>query len=226
MDVLDVPAAADEGERDQVGPGPQGPAQVGDVLVAERGHRDGDPGEVEALVVGDEAALDDEAADPGSVDLDDLQGDPTVVDEDPLAGGDVPRQAGVGSAAAVLVPFDAFVGGDGELVAAFEKYRALGEGSEADLRALKVGEHADTAAALVRGLADPAVPLLVLDVGAVAQVESGDVHPGVDQGLDLVVGVGGGPEGTDDFCSAHSAESRHYRRVTSMPVRTTGWPLP
>ena len=45
--------------------------------------------------------------------------------------------------------------GDGELVAAFEKYGAFAESAESDLRALKVGEDADAAAGFFGGLADP-----------------------------------------------------------------------
>ena len=70
---------------------------------------------------------------------------------------------------------------------------------------MKVGEDADAAAGLVGGLADVVVALLVLGVGAVAEVEAGYVHSGFDQGLDLVVRVGGGAQGADDFCSAHGS---------------------
>ncbi len=77
------------------------------------------------------------------------------------------------------------------------------EATEADLRALKVGEDADVPAGLVGGFADALVPLLVFGVGAVAEVEAGDVHAGFDEGFDLVVCVGGGSQRADDFGSAH-----------------------
>ena len=76
---------------------------------------------------------------------------------------------------------------------------ALGEAAEPDLRALQVDEHADAAPGLVGGLADPAVRLLVLGVGAVAEVQPGDVHAGVDEAADGLVGRGGGAEGADDL---------------------------
>ncbi len=103
VDVLDVAGAADEGEGDDVGAGAQGPAEVVDVLVGEGGDGDGDAGEVEALVVGDEAAFEDGGADVGSVDGGDLEGDAAVVDEDAFAGGDVGVESGVGGAAAGAV---------------------------------------------------------------------------------------------------------------------------
>src|SRR5690606_32758314 len=109
----------------------------------------------------------------------------------------------VGGAADVPVALGAFLDGDGEAVAAFKEYGAFGEAAEADFRALKVGEEADTAAGLVGGLPDPSVALLVLGVTTVAEVEAGHVHTGVDQGFDLVVRVGGRTQGADDFRSAH-----------------------
>lgn len=70
---------------------------------------------------------------------------------------------------------------------------------------MKIGEEADAAAGLVGGLADAVVALVVFGVAAVAEIEAGDVHSGVDQGFDLVVGVGGGAQGADDFRSAHES---------------------
>ncbi len=205
VDVLDVASAAYEGQRDDVEAGAQRPAQVCLVLVGEGGDGHGDAGEVEALVVGDHSAFDDRGVDAGSVDGGDFEADLAVVDEDAFAGGDVGGEARVGGAAGLLVAFDAFFDGDGEGVAAFEEYGAFGEAAESDLRALKVGEEADAAAGLVGGLADVLVAHLVFGVAAVAEVEAGYVHSGVDQCLDLVVRVGGGAQGTDDLCSTHTS---------------------
>lgn len=186
VDVFDVVSAADEGEGDDVGADAQGPAEVFDVLLGEGGDGDGDAGEVESLVVGDHAAFDDAGADVGSVDRGDFEGDAAVVHEDAFAGGDVFGEAFVGGAAGVAVAFVVF-DGDGEFVAAFKEYGSFAEAAQADLRALKVCEDADAAAGFVGGLADVPVALFVFDVGAVAEVEAGDVHSGFDQGFDLVV---------------------------------------
>ncbi len=172
-------------------------------------------------MVGDDAALDDGGADAGAVDPGDFEADFAVVDEDAFTGGDVVGEAGVGGAAHVAVAFGAVFDGDGEGVAAFKEYGAFGEAAEPDFRALKVGEDADAAAGLVGGLAHPVVALLVLGVLAVAEVEAGHVHSGVDQAFDLVVGVGGGPKGTDDLCSAHRSEPMSYRWVENWSCVTT-----
>ncbi|CAM5311218.1 hypothetical protein SHIRM173S_11288 [Streptomyces hirsutus] len=193
VDVLDVVSAAYEGEGDGVEAGAQGPAEVVLVLFGEGGDGDGDAGEVEAFVVGDHAAFDDGGVDAGAVDRGDVEGDFAVVDEDAFAGGDVVGEACVGGAAGVAVALDAVFHGDGEGVAAFKEHGAFGEVAESDFRALKVGEEADAAAGFVGGFSDPVVALLVFGVGAVAEVESGDVHSGVYQVFDLVVCVCGGP---------------------------------
>lgn len=137
-------------------------------------------------MVGDHAAFDDAGVDAGAVDRGDFEGDAAVVDEDAFAGGDVGGESFVGGAAGVAVALVVF-DGDGEFVTAFKEYGSFAEAAESDLRALKVGEDADAAAGLVGGLAYALVALLVFGVGAVAEVEAGDVHSGFDQGFDLVV---------------------------------------
>lgn len=206
MDVVDVASGADEGQGDDVGAGAQGPAEVVDVLFGEGGDGDGDAGEVESLVVGDHAAFDDGGVDAGAFDAGDFEGDAAVVDEDAFAGGDVGGESVVGGAADVAgaLSFEGF-DGDGEGVAAFKEYGAFAEASEADLRALKVGEDADAAAGFLGCFADVVVALFVFGVAAVAEVEAGDVHSRFDQGFDLVVCVGCGSQGTNDFRSAHGS---------------------
>lgn len=117
--------------------------------------------------------------------------------------GDVGGESDVRGPARLAVARGALLHGDGEGVAAFEEYGAFGEAAESDLGALEVGEDPDAAAGLVGGLAYALVALLVVGVAAVAEVEAGYVHSGFDQCLDLVVGVGGGAQCTDDLCSAH-----------------------
>lgn len=164
----------------------------------------GRAGQVDALVVGDHTALDDDRLDLRTVDLDDLQLDVAVVDEDRVALGDIAGQTLVGRAADVLVTGHV-LDGDGELVTTLQLDGTLGEGLQADLRALEVGEHTDGLAGLGRGGPDAVVPPLVLFVRAVAEVEAGHIHAGFDQRDELLVGVDRGAESTDDFRTAHGA---------------------
>ncbi len=67
-DVLGVGGAAHEAERDVVDAELEGPAQVLDVLLGQRRHRDRDPGQVDALVVAHLAGDHDARRDVGVVD--------------------------------------------------------------------------------------------------------------------------------------------------------------
>lgn len=58
VDVGDIGGRTDEGQGDDVGAEPQRPAQVLAVLLGQGGDADGDPGQVDPLVVRDEATLD------------------------------------------------------------------------------------------------------------------------------------------------------------------------
>ena len=93
--------------------------------------------------------------------------------------------------------------GDGPLLALLELDRAVGEPLEPDLRALEVGEDPDAVPALVGGLAHEPVVVLVVGVAAVAHVEPGDVHAGVDELADLLGSPDRWAEGADDLGSTH-----------------------
>ena len=90
--------------------------------------------------------------------------------------------------------------------------RAGGEPAEADLGALQVGEDADGAAGHVGGGAYPLVIGLVICVVAMAEVEPGDVHSGLDQRPDGLVSAVAGPRVQTIFprlftTAQHSRES-------------------
>ena len=70
---------------------------------------------------------------------------------------------------------------------------AVGEPPEPDLRPLQVGKDADGSSGHVRGGADPLVVSLVIGVVAMAEVQSRDVHSGLDQGPDGLVSSVAGP---------------------------------
>ena len=203
---MGVLRAADERQRDEVDAEPQRPAQVGLVLLGERGHRDRDAGQVDPLVVGDLAADDDLGADPDPVRLEDAEAHLAVVDEDRAAGRDIRREVRVRRAHDILRARHV-LGRDREHVAGGEEVRAVGESAQADLRALQVREHPDGATGLVARPARVRVRLLVHGVVAVAQVQAGDVDSGAHQVRDRLVGRGRGSEGGDDLGAAHGGPS-------------------
>ena len=110
----------------------------------------------------------------------DPEPDLAVVDEHRVAGLHVAGQPLVRRAGDLVVAGHV-AGGDRPLLAAVQHDRPVGERLQPDLRALEVGEDADAVPAGVGGLADQAVGLGVVLVGAVAHVQPGDVHPGVHE---------------------------------------------
>jgi hypothetical protein len=148
----------------------------------------------------------------GPVDRDDLEPRPGRRRRAAGRPGETSRPGPVGGRDAVVVAGHV-VGGDGDGLAGGPDDRPGREGAEADLRTLQVDQDADPAAGLVRGLADPAVGLLVLGVRAVAEVQPGDVHARVDEAADPFVGAGSRAKGADDLRAA-----LHHDRLGA-----TGW---
>ena len=174
-----------ERQGDHVDTEPQREPQVVDVLVGQCRDAHRDVRQRDALVVGDRATLDHQALDVVAVDAGDLDGDLAVVDEQPVAGLHLLRQLGVGAGDPVLRTED-LVAGDDHGVAGAPLDLRVGEPAEADLRALQVGEDADGPSGGLGGLPHQAVRALVVGVAAVAEVQPGDVHTGVDEPPDAV----------------------------------------
>ncbi len=139
-----------------------------------------------------------------SVGLHDAQGDLAVVHQDRVPRAAVPRQPGVGGGGALRRARNV-MGGDHEAVAVGQCHRAVGEHSEPDLRPLQVDQDADRLLGGVAGGAHLVVVGLVVLVGPVAEVEPGDVHPGVHQLLD--------PPGHGWTRCANDLGSTHGRRI-------------
>ena len=96
----------------------------------------------------------------------------------------------------------AVIDGDADGFAVGPERGTVGEPAESDLGALQVGEDADGVSGHVGGGADPLVVGLVVGVVAVAEVQSCDVHPGLHQCPDGLVGGGGRAERTDDLSAS------------------------
>ena len=75
---------------------------------------------------------------------------------------------------------------------------AAGEAPDADLGAGHVGHDRDRAAEVLAGGVSEGAQAAVVGVGAVGEVDPGDVHPGQDQLADPLGRAGGGAEGGGD----------------------------
>ena len=93
-------------------------------------------------MVGDGSAEDDAGVDIGAGGLGAFQHDASVVDEDAVTGAYVAGKSLVGGGDSVGVAGDVF-DGDDEFVVLVEFDGSVGEGSEADLGSLEVGEDPD-----------------------------------------------------------------------------------
>ena len=112
---------------------------------------------------------------------------PHVVGELPVGGRD-----------AIVGAFDVF-DGDPHPFASRPHDGAVREPSEPDLRALQVCQRRHIPPRRVGGCPHGMKPCGVIDVFAVAEVESGYVHARLDQGTGAFRRIGGGTEGTDDL---------------------------
>ena len=67
---------------------------------------------------------------------------------------------------------------------------------------MEVLEDADRSLEIVGGAAETLDAARVLGMGSVGEVETGDVHAGEHKSANHFVGVAGGADGADDFCTA------------------------
>ena len=180
-----------EGQRDPVDVGFERGGQVGAVLLGQgAGGQDG-VGQADALAIGNLATDLDLGDRHLAVVLDDAQPEAAVVDQQAVAGlervDDLRmRQRDAGDVAIELLTME------GELRADLQEDRTIGEGADAQLGALQVGEDADGAAGLGLDLANGRHVVAQLLVVGVAHVDAEAVRTRlVEPGDHVLVGGGG-----------------------------------
>src|SRR6266567_1541810 len=167
LDVADVVGGADEGYGYGVDALSDGEDEVFLVLLGERGDLDGDAGKVDALVLAEHSAVDDDEGDVGALDLLDVQLDEAVGEQDAGAGLEVLGEGLEGGANEGGGAFD-LLRGDGEALAGDEQDGPVAlKLAGADLGPLEIGEDADGLALLLCDGADHADEVGFLRVGAV-----------------------------------------------------------
>ena len=220
LDVEDVLLGAGKGGGDEVDALLQAEDDVGAVLVRDEGHVELDAGDVDGLAVGEWAGVERAADDVGAVlDFLHLKGNQAVIDEDAGAGLYVVRQALVGDRDNALIALDV-AGGQREGLAILDLDLAVLIGLGPDLRALCVKHDANRQAELCAAGLDQVHTLLVLLVGAVAEVQTGNVHARLHHALKHFLVVGRRAERTDDFRSAHHnrSTSLHDKQISEKFV--------
>lgn len=104
--------------------------------------------------------------------------------------------------------------GDRDVLARRPYDGTVGETPQPDLGPLQVREDADHAATLGGDLPDHAVQRRVLGVGAVAEVQPGDIHSGVDEFGQYRRRGRGRAQRADDLCAA----IRHFLLLIEEPA--------
>jgi len=189
-------------------------ANVGKVFIGERRGRQAAAQFVDALAVGQRAALGHGAGHARAGHRVDAQRDGAVVEQQGVSGLHVLRQGHVGTAHFTVV---AGVGGqrrvEREGLAVVQLDRAMGEAFNPNLRALQIAEDADISTQPQRDLARVADALGVVFSLAVRKVDAKHVDARTNQSFDHTACVGGGPHGGDDLGFSVHARLALARRL-------------
>jgi len=152
-----------ERQRDVIEAVAQRESDVDLVLLGERGRGDVDTGQVDALVVLQDAAGDDDRLDLVGADLGDREREVAVVEQDLVADLHVAHERRIGRRHALLVADHRGIGGDRELGARLELDLTRCKPAHADLRSLQVQQRGDRlAASICLGANDLQHPRVIL----------------------------------------------------------------
>ena len=177
------------------------------VLSRERRRREAAALLVDALVVGQLAALLDRGAHLLAMHCIHRQHDQTVVEKQHVAGLHVSRQLLVVETDACEIPRLGTRGVEHELHARFQIHLALGELADADLRALQIGHDRHLAACPLRCLAHQFCPVDMVLRLAMAEVQPHHVDAGADHLFEQRRIAGGGAESGDNLGGTGDHES-------------------
>src|SRR5699024_6016348 len=165
----------------------------------------------------DRAALDHAANDIVTVDFDDGQRDLSIVDEQPVPGGGILGQALIGRRYTIMIADD-LRDRDAHGLAGAPFGLPPGELAEPDLGPLQVRQHADRPTGPVRRGPHPFVGEPVIVVPAVAEIQPGDVHPGIDKSIYMLLRRCGRPQGANNLRASSHASQPTGSPAASGPV--------
>ena len=198
-DAADGLAVTDEGSGDVVDVLGQAKEDVLTIALGDGGQRDVDVGHVDALALADQAVVLNDAGHVLAVDGLDLEGNQTVIDQDKGALLDLGGQSQVVEGDVLRGAVEIFgrgLSGDDDLVAGLDgNLLAVDQKTGADLGALGVEQDADGHTELLGNTTDALDATVVLVVGSVREVKTGDVHARLDHLADGLVAIAGGTHG-------------------------------
>ena len=159
--------------------------EIGAVLVGERGNAKHDVGQVEPLAIAQASAGDDGGFAAIALSLVDPEADAAIVEQQFRTGVKGGKNLGMGQRGARhRAGFAGKV--ETEAIARHQIRAAAFKGSDAQLGALQIDQHADGPAKILFDLAHMVVAPAMILVSAVAQIHAEDVGAGLDQCANLV----------------------------------------
>src|SRR5438034_1027145 len=207
-------------QRDVIDPQADAKRQILHILVRHRWEIDGDPGQVDALVLSEDSAADASGGNRGGGRALYHEFEGPVIEQDAVARADVSWEARiVGGDRPVAA--DNLVGRDDERLSLPQLERAVPQAADPDLVAGEVLQHGHRAAGLALGGPHGFVAAGMLVGLAVREVQPHDVGAGIDQGPDLLCVAGRRAERGDDAGTpvpvlGHTGE---FHPKLSMPLR-------
>ncbi|HEY1217066.1 MAG TPA: hypothetical protein VGE93_25855, partial [Bryobacteraceae bacterium] len=169
-----VPGLPDEGKSEEVDALLDAKMGVRNVFLGERRGTDGNAGQVNALAVADQAAIDHYAAGGNAVGTDHAKADSAIGQQYSVAGLHIPGQFGVGRGGNFRSALHGF-GRDGERGAVFEAVRAIFKRAETDFWPLQIEKNAYMAFELRRQLPYGLDAARMIILRAMRSVQSKDV---------------------------------------------------
>ena len=151
---------------------------------------------------------------PGIPYLEGDQFDQPVVDEDAISDAHVARQLIVGDGDLALFPLSLV---DEHDVLAHLEIDRLREVTDSDARSLQIAEDGDGLIRLLSQLTNHGNCRGVLLVSTVREIHARDIHSGLDQPANRLIGRGRGAQRTNDL-RARSVDARHFPPGASEPT--------
>ena len=215
---IDVRRGTHERQRHHVGADVEREPQIDQILGRERRRGDVHPGQIQAFMIGYEAALDDAAPNLTPIGTDDVQAHHPLVDQDHVAGADVARELRV-RGRRPLGRSDNRLGRDDEVVAGREPGAPIAEHTETNPGTLQICEDRHEATGGAFRVPHLGAQLAMSFVSSVGEIEACYIHSGAHQRLHLLRGRRRGPEGAH-----HLHPARVGRRAHELWLVSRSWP--
>ena len=212
-----------EGSRDKIKSHFAAKNQIAAVRIADEGHGQIRARHIDALVIGDRAAVLHRADDFLRSDMIDAEADETVVDQNRRARLHIVDQSLVGDRRPLIVS-QHFLCSQRELLTLLQLCAAVPEIAQTYLRSLRIQHRGDRQIQLLPQMNQTLKFGPVLVMRPVREIEPGDVHAGQHQFAHFLPALTGRPDRTDDFRFPHIYFTFSFLYFSSFLLRCFPFP--